>query len=396
DSLPFTTIEKARLNFNAAITAPPSAIDRIVTIGQLFTVTASLPNTGEAGLVGEDTVRITLPSGYTITEPFVKTLTPGAPATWQIKAPDDPTTILDILVEIIDRNARDENTNDFPPLTPSPARVTIPVQTQAIGLNLTLLDQRKPTTIVRGGTNSVFGLRFKNNSDTDIDIQSIDLNVKDNQNNDIAPNSVFTNLTVADYDNSTSIESVSPSGANPVTVNFSPALRIPPSQVQSIEFLVNIVAQTEANHFLLSFDSPQDDIRAIDVGSGDQVDLRDALGFKITSALGADVVGIIAPELKASFFNYPNPFGQNGRETTSFIYHLTQDADVTIRIYTLLGELVKTYQFQSTDPQGAKGTEHEVSWDGRNENGQAVLNGVYVAVLLTDSGKAMTKIAVAR
>jgi len=360
-------------------------------------VTASLPNTGEAGLVGEDTVRITLPPGYTITEPFVKTLTPGAPATWQIKAPDDPTTILDILVEIIDRNARDENTNDFPPLTPSPARVTIPVQTQAIGLNLTLLDQRKPTTIVRGGTNSVFGLRFKNNSDTDIDIQSIDLNVKDNQNNDIAPNSVFTNLTVADYDNSTSIESVSPSGANPLTVNFSPALRIKPSQVQSIEFLVSIAPQTDGNHFLLSIDSPQEDIRAIDVGSGDPVDIRDdSLGFKITSALGAGVVGLTDPELAASFFNFPNPFGQNGRSTTSFNYHLQQASKVTIRIYTLLGELVKTYQFQSTDPQGTADSHSDVSWDGRNENGQAVLNGVYVAVLLTDSGKAMTKIAIAR
>ncbi|TDI85578.1 MAG: hypothetical protein E2O79_01455, partial [Caldithrix sp.] len=73
-----------------------------------------------------------------------------------------------------------------------------------------------------------------------------------------------------------------------------------------------------------------------------------------------------------------------------------QASNVTIRIYTLLGELVKTYQFQSTDPQGATGPDHEVSWDGRNEKGQAVLNGVYVAVLITDSDKAMTKIAIAR
>ncbi|MCH8872586.1 T9SS type A sorting domain-containing protein, partial [candidate division KSB1 bacterium] len=399
DSLPFTTIEKARLNFNAEITAPSSAIDRIVTIGQLFTVTASLPNTGEAGLVGEDTVRITLPPGYTITEPFVKALTPGAPATWQIKAPDDPTTILDILVEIIDRNARDENTNDFPPLTPSPARVTIPVQTQAIGLNLTLLDQRKPTIIVRGGTNSVFGLRFKNNSDTDIDIQSIDLSVKDNQNNDIAPNSVFTNLSVVDYDNnSTSFASISPPGANPLTVNFTPALRIAPSQVQSIEFLVSIAAQTDGNHFLLSIDSPQDDISAIDVGSTEQVDIRDdSSGVRITSALGAGVVSLTDPELEASFFNYPNPFGQNGRATTFLNYNLAQASNVTIRIYTLLGELVKTYQFQATDAAGAVGDHFDdVSWDGTNEKGQTVLNGVYVAVLITDSGKAMTKIAVAR
>ncbi len=58
---------------------------------------------------------------------------------------------------------------------------------------------------------------------------------------------------------------------------------------------------------------------------------------------------------------------------------------------------MKTYQFQATDAAGAVGNHFDdVSWDGRNENGQAVLNGVYVAVLITDSGKGMTKIAVAR
>ena len=115
------------------------------------------------------------------------------------------------------------------------------------------------------------------------------------------------------------------------------------------------------------------------------------------SALGAGVVSLTDPELEASFFNYPNPFGQNGRATTFLNYNLAQASNVTIRIYTLLGELVKTYQFQATDAAGAVGDHFDdVSWDGTNEKGQTVLNGVYVAVLITDSGKAMTKIAIAR
>ncbi len=149
---------------------------------------------------------------------------------------------------------------------------------------------------------------------------------------------------------------------------------------------------------MLSIDSPQDDISAIDVGSTEQVDIRDdSSGVRITSALGAGVVSLTDPELEASFFNYPNPFGQNGRATTFFNYNLEQASNVTIRIYTLLGELVKTYQFQATDPEGAaKNHDNEIFWNGTNENGQAVLNGVYVAVLITDSGKGITKIAVAR
>jgi len=76
---------------------------------------------------------------------------------------------------------------------------------------------------------------------------------------------------------------------------------------------------------------------------------------------------------------------------------LTQASNITIRVYTLLGDLVKTYQFQSTDPEGTTGTHFDqVFWNGTNESGQVVLNGVYVAILITDSGKAMTKIAIAR
>lgn len=73
---------------------------------------------------------------------------------------------------------------------------------------------------------------------------------------------------------------------------------------------------------------------------------------------------------------------------------------MTLRIFTLLGELVRTISFSSADPQGLAGTHAAASttfvWDGTNENGQKVLNGVYVAVLVTNQGKAMTKIAVAR
>ncbi|MFQ5677372.1 MAG: hypothetical protein ACE5G1_15900, partial [bacterium] len=336
---------------------------------------------------------------YTTASPLVQPIAADGQVEWQIVAPNDPTSILDIVVEIIDRNARDENTNQLPPLTPVPPRVTIPVQTQSIGLNLSLLDQRKPATMVRGGTNQpVFGLRFENTSDTEIRIESIDLTLKDNLGADVAPNSVLTGLTVADYDNGGTIQSFALPGANPIQVNFSPALSVLASQVQSIEFRVSVSQQTETKGFLLTINSPQDDIRAIDVGSNDQVDIRDdSLGFKITNALSAGVVGIIDAELKASFFNFPNPFGENAKPTTTFNYNLQQASDISISIYTLLGELVKTFRFNATDPQGLAGTHaNEILWDGTNSRNQPVRNGVYVAVLVTNAGQAMCKVAVSR
>ncbi|MFQ5602350.1 MAG: FlgD immunoglobulin-like domain containing protein, partial [bacterium] len=78
-------------------------------------------------------------------------------------------------------------------------------------------------------------------------------------------------------------------------------------------------------------------------------------------------------------------------------YNLVQDSDVTIRIYTLLGELVRTLTFDETQIQGLAGVHSgDIEWDGTNDKGQKVLNGVYVAVLITKQGKATTKIAIAK
>ncbi|MFQ5750505.1 MAG: hypothetical protein ACE5HI_00790, partial [bacterium] len=405
DSLPFMVVEKAQLNFTAAITAPQSAIDRVLTVGQVFTVTAMLQNNGQAGVIGEDKIRITLHGGYSTREPLVKNIVPGNQITWQIKAPDTPSAeILDIEVEVVneERNAVDENTSQLPPLSPVPAKITIPVTTQSIGLSATILSDRKPTTIVRGATSvPIFGLQFKNSSDANIEIKSMNINVKDKNGEELSPSSVLSRLAVVDYNNSSTIFSQVAPSTNPENLNFSPAIPIVPNQTKSIEFRVDIAPQTTAQNLQLSIDSPRTDILAINVEADTAVAILDSSGFEISNTLSPGSSVLIDANLEASFFNYPNPFGNSlapdARPTTSFNYNLSQDSDVTIRIYTLLGELVKSYFFSATTAQGKAGTHSgEIIWDGTNDKGQKVLNGVYVAVLITNSGKAMTKIAIAK
>ncbi|HEX9971263.1 MAG TPA: hypothetical protein VGD14_04255, partial [bacterium] len=85
------------------------------------------------------------------------------------------------------------------------------------------------------------------------------------------------------------------------------------------------------------------------------------------------------------------------REKTRFIYYLSQDADIELKIYTLIGELVWSCTYSSSDPQGKKGLhqENDIVWDARNSRGNKVLNGVYIARIKTSYGEsAMTKIAV--
>jgi len=67
--------------------------------------------------------------------------------------------------------------------------------------------------------------------------------------------------------------------------------------------------------------------------------------------------------------NYPNPFNP----TTTIEFSLRQSTGVTIRIYNLLGQEVKTL-FDGTAFAGV----HRVTWDARNEVGSSVPTGVYL------------------
>jgi flagellar hook assembly protein FlgD len=75
---------------------------------------------------------------------------------------------------------------------------------------------------------------------------------------------------------------------------------------------------------------------------------------------------------------------------------LEHPSDVTIRIYTLVGELVWT---KSITGLSAQIYDDLVTWDGKNDRGNTVLNGVYLCTIEikpTDGGKAaryITKIA---
>ncbi len=410
DSLPFTVVEKAQLNFNADIISPASAKDRVLTVGQLFTITANLTNRGDAGLAGEDSVQIIFPSGaaYSTGNPLTQMIAPGNPGSWTIKAPDTPTTILDIIVNIINHESHDENSNQLIPIDPSPPQKIISVSTEAIGLRASILTGKKPTTMSQEVRDKhLFGIKFENPSDSNIEIEYIKLNVKYKKGNALAsigPDSVFSKIAVGEYDNPGSVFGVVDPvpGVNPITINFNPEIAVAPSTSKSIEFRVDIAQQAAVNNFQLVIESPQNDISAINVDADTAVAILDSSGLEITSALNPGISVLVEPTLSASFFNYPNPFGQSDRPSTTFNYNLEEASDVSIQIYTLLGELVTSVSFTATDPEGQQGMHNGAGglptyvWDGKNGRGQTILNGVYVAVLITNYGKAMTKIAVAK
>jgi Tol biopolymer transport system component len=74
--------------------------------------------------------------------------------------------------------------------------------------------------------------------------------------------------------------------------------------------------------------------------------------------------------------NYPNPFISE----TEIPYKLNQQSDVSIKIYDILGQEVRTFRI-GLQPNGIYG----VRWDGRNNFGQKVTPGIYFYQLQTNN-----------
>jgi hypothetical protein len=85
-----------------------------------------------------------------------------------------------------------------------------------------------------------------------------------------------------------------------------------------------------------------------------------------------------------NIINAPNPFEKD----TVFTYDLTQEPDdVTIKIYTVSGRLIKIFQNAS-----ATRGYNEQYWDGRDEYGHKLANGVYLyKIIIKTEGKKLEK-----
>ncbi|MBU1355911.1 MAG: FG-GAP repeat protein [Candidatus Edwardsbacteria bacterium] len=92
--------------------------------------------------------------------------------------------------------------------------------------------------------------------------------------------------------------------------------------------------------------------------------------------------------------NYPNPF----KQSTVISYQATGGGPVKLAVYNIAGQLVKTL---INDPSpnalgegrvGAVPKSGSVTWDGRDNNGKAVTNGVYIYRLESGDFKATKKL----
>ena len=81
--------------------------------------------------------------------------------------------------------------------------------------------------------------------------------------------------------------------------------------------------------------------------------------------------------------NFPNPF----KEETNFTFQLLgSDAatQIEIKIYTITGRLIRTLDNLSPPDNGFN---YDYPWDGRDDDGDIVANGVYLYKLIIRNEK---------
>ena len=110
-------------------------------------------------------------------------------------------------------------------------------------------------------------------------------------------------------------------------------------------------------------------------GCGTLTDIDPPHGFEVT------------PSAFALDGNYPNPV----RAQTTIAFDLPEQTDVTLSVYDVMGRKVATLVDQSM-PAGS----HDVAWQGRGQNGQALASGVYFVRLQAGERMAIRRLTIVR
>jgi flagellar hook assembly protein FlgD len=86
------------------------------------------------------------------------------------------------------------------------------------------------------------------------------------------------------------------------------------------------------------------------------------------SAIGNKKITTVIESFKL-LQNYPNPFNPS----TTIEYQIPAEGNVEVRIFTINGQLIRTFKNVHTSSGS-----HSVTWDGNNEAGQSAASGLYI------------------
>ena len=115
-----------------------------------------------------------------------------------------------------------------------------------------------------------------------------------------------------------------------------------------------------------------------------------SLAFREGIAYLQSLLALLVPEETALLPNYPNPFNPE----TWIPYQLSEPAEVTLRIYAVSGELVRTLDLGHTPAGIYQSRSRAVYWNGKNEVGEPVASGIYFYTLTAGDFTATRKLLI--
>lgn len=405
-SVPLQVVPGTALTLSAVL-ASPEAQDGSVSVGAPFTVKAVVENAAVAAAVdtsvAKPRISMTLPAGYALdatSPPASQAFTVGAAddsVTWIVRAPMQISGP-DLIVIRLDSMPADENSGL--PAVRVVDRKDLAVQTEASVVTVQNISSvlGLSTRVVPKGARDVqmMAVRIENpdvNADS-VRLRWIDIAVRD-QNGGLIANPAAALDEFYAVKDGLRIDGVT--SQNPVRVPVDALGQnavVPPQGSTDIVFGMSIAAGAVFEALTIEVRG-QNDMRVENVISSEMILVVDKVTRQdFAGTLRSRNLVILSSQFSEYTHNYPNPF-RAGRESTRIAYFLNTPASVSIRIFTIGGELVYERRLAVGEPLTGAGPQ-EVLWDGRNMAGRVVRNGLYVCRVEAGPNSATFRIAVAK
>ena len=129
------------------------------------------------------------------------------------------------------------------------------------------------------------------------------------------------------------------------------------------EWTISLAENSEYNIYIHVFINSEEGFPFTVTFSGANMEEDVTYNFNIAASGSSSEDVTVLPSILSQ--NYPNPFNP----TTTINYSLAADSNGEMTIFNIKGEVVKTFE----DLAG----ENSVTWNGNDDNGNAVASGIY-------------------
>jgi hypothetical protein len=367
-----------------------SSYEGYLNFGQPFSIDVWLKNNGEATASSGTVTLSTNGIDFGVPDPSTMNLPIDSMGRWSLIAPSIAGEA--VLRLIISKFPLDKNTGLPADVKVGAAGILLIIEPSDAELIVNGVIKQS-ALIIEGTARDLFALELKNNTDNSLNIiglKYIDIGIVDRQDKSISPTILLDPLMSGFYESDSSILTPSEIIQNALRLRFAD-FKLEPKETKTIVFRAKFKENIDLSGFSIKIEN--NDISAVFV-SGPRMNQTVPVRGKYDNNFRIGGNFIITPiSTGQSLMVRNNPFNPNLGKA-EIAYNLESDASVTMKIFTLMGEMVYQAEFAAGAEGGREGSNY-LNWDGANEEGKTVVNGVYVVVIRNNNSGQAYKIKLA-